>query len=55
MRNRLALMFAILALMVIPLWMAPHDAEQQRITAPSPPPLESYSHALPLHSIDPTT
>ena len=45
MRNRLALMFAILALMVIPLWMAPHHAEQQRITAPSPPPLESYSHA----------
>jgi len=45
MRNRLVLMFAILALMVIPLWMAPQHAEQQRITAPSPPPLESYSHA----------
>ena len=45
MRNRLALMSAILALMVIPWWMAPNHAEQQRITAPSPPPVESYSHA----------
>lgn len=30
--------------MLVPLWMSANEAAQQRITAPSPPPLESYSH-----------
>lgn len=44
MKNRLLLMAAILAWILVPVWMfAGQQARQQRISAPSPAPLESYS------------
>jgi mannose-6-phosphate isomerase-like protein (cupin superfamily) len=42
MKNRLLLMAAILA-WIVPVWMSAGQARQERITAPSPAPLESYS------------
>ena len=45
MRNpRLALMLVTLGLLLVPIWMSGNRAGQQRITAPNPPPRESYSH-----------
>ena len=42
MKNRLSLMAAILAWILVPVWISA-GARQERITAPSPTPLESYS------------
>ena len=43
MKNRLLLMAAILAWILVPVWMSAGQARQERIAAPSPAPRESYS------------